>query len=298
MIVADKQVSLVLTGTGDVLEPEAGVAGIGSGGNYALAAARALIDGDARRRGDRAQGARHRRRHLRLHQPQRHHRVAEIVECPVDRLLPARNRLRTRPLHHRPARRQARRRHRAAQPLAPPAARRQMREEVLPKNILMIGPTGVGKTEISRRLAKLAGAPFLKVEATKFTEVGYVGRDVEQIVRDLVEIGIALIRERKRKDVQAKAELAAEERVLDAWSAPAPARRRARASARGCAPANSTTRRSRSRCSRAAAACRCSKFPACRARRWAPSISATCSASSAAAAPRRGASPCRIRTTS
>jgi ATP-dependent HslUV protease ATP-binding subunit HslU len=92
----------------------------------------------------------------------------------------------------------------------------RLREEVLPKNILMIGPTGVGKTEISRRLAKLAGAPFLKVEATKFTEVGYVGRDVEQIVRDLVEISIALTRERKRKDVQAKAQQAAEDRVLDA----------------------------------------------------------------------------------
>jgi ATP-dependent HslUV protease ATP-binding subunit HslU len=92
----------------------------------------------------------------------------------------------------------------------------RLRDEVLPKNILMIGPTGVGKTEISRRLAKLAGAPFLKVEATKFTEVGYVGRDVEQIVRDLVEIGIGLTRERKRKDVQARAELAAEDRVVDA----------------------------------------------------------------------------------
>jgi ATP-dependent HslUV protease ATP-binding subunit HslU len=96
----------------------------------------------------------------------------------------------------------------------------KLREEVLPKNILMIGPTGVGKTEISRRLAKLAGAPFLKVEATKFTEVGYVGRDVEQIVRDLVEIGIALTREKKRKDVQARAEISAEERVLSALVGP------------------------------------------------------------------------------
>ncbi|MCC8980488.1 ATP-dependent protease ATPase subunit HslU [Bradyrhizobium acaciae] len=95
-----------------------------------------------------------------------------------------------------------------------------LREEVLPKNILMIGPTGVGKTEIARRLAKLAGAPFLKVEATKFTEVGYVGRDVEQIVRDLVEVAIAQTRERKRKDVQARAQLAAEERVLDALVGP------------------------------------------------------------------------------
>ena len=91
-----------------------------------------------------------------------------------------------------------------------------LREEVLPKNILMIGPTGVGKTEIARRLARLANAPFIKVEATKFTEVGYVGRDVEQIVRDLVEVAILQTRERKRKDVQARAQQSAEERVLDA----------------------------------------------------------------------------------
>ena len=92
----------------------------------------------------------------------------------------------------------------------------ELREEITPKNILMIGPTGVGKTEIARRLAKLAGAPFLKVEATKFTEVGYVGRDVEQIVRDLVEVAISMSRERRRREVRARAEAAAEERVLNA----------------------------------------------------------------------------------
>ena len=92
----------------------------------------------------------------------------------------------------------------------------EMRDEVLPKNILMIGPTGVGKTEISRRLSRLAEAPFIKVEATRFTEVGYVGRDVEQIIRDLIEIAIAMEREKKRREVKAKAELKAEEKVLDA----------------------------------------------------------------------------------
>ena len=172
----------------------------------------------------------------------------------------------------------------------------KLREEVLPKNILMIGPTGVGKTEISRRLARLAGAPFLKVEATKFTEVGYVGRDVEQIVRDLVEIAIAQTRERKRKDVEARAAAGRRgPRASTRWSAPAPAPPPRTRSARSCAPASSTTRKSRSRCSRPAAACRCSKSPACRARRWARSRSATSSARWAAAAPRRAASRCKDR---
>src|SRR5690606_19777012 len=95
-----------------------------------------------------------------------------------------------------------------------------LRDEVTPKNILLIGPTGVGKTEIARRLAKLAQAPFLKVEATKFTEVGYVGRDVEQIVRDLVESAMSMVRDRRRSAVRARAEAAAEERILDALTGP------------------------------------------------------------------------------
>ncbi len=166
----------------------------------------------------------------------------------------------------------------------------KLREEVMPKNILMIGPTGVGKTEISRRLARLAGAPFLKVEATKFTEVGYVGRDVEQIVRDLVEIAIALTREKKRKDVQARAYDAAESRVVDALvgaSASAATKDTFRKKVRA---GEMDDKEIEVEVQASAAACRCSRFPACRARRWARSRSATSSASSASA-PRRGASP-------
>src|SRR5216110_4099867 len=98
----------------------------------------------------------------------------------------------------------------------------EMAEEVMPKNIIMIGPTGVGKTEIARRLAKLANSPFLKVEASKFTEVGYVGRDVESMIRDLVEIAIENVREEKLEDVADKAELNAEERLLDVLLPPTP----------------------------------------------------------------------------
>src|SRR5678810_1357507 len=100
----------------------------------------------------------------------------------------------------------------------------EMAEEVMPKNIIMIGPTGVGKTELARRLAKLANSPFLKVEASKFTEVGYVGRDVESMIRDLVEIAIDMVREEKLEDVSDKAELNAEERLLDILLPPAPPR--------------------------------------------------------------------------
>src|SRR6202789_4390986 len=98
----------------------------------------------------------------------------------------------------------------------------ELAEEIIPKNIIMIGPTGVGKTEIARRLAKLANSPFLKVEASKFTEVGYVGRDVESMIRDLVEIAIEMIREEKLEDVSDKAELNAEERLLDILLPPSP----------------------------------------------------------------------------
>ena len=151
-----------------------------------------------------------------------------------------------------------------------------LREEVTPKNILMIGPTGVGKTEISRRLAKLARAPFLKVEATKFTEVGYVGRDVEQIIRDLVEVAIGMVRERRRKEVIAKAEANAEERVLNALVG-ATAQPSTRESFRvKLRRGSSTTRRSRSIWPTPPRRWAGSTFPASRDHRSAWSILATC----------------------
>ncbi len=132
-----------------------------------------------------------------------------------------------------------------------------LRHEIHPKNILMIGPTGVGKTEIARRLAKLANAPFIKIEATKFTEVGYVGRDVDTIIRDLTEYSIKQTRELEMRRVRTQAEDAAEDRILDAWCRPRaapPANRNAarttapaRPSASACAKARSTTSKSRSK---------------------------------------------------
>ena len=295
MIVADKDVSLVLTGTGDVLEPEAGIVGIGSGGNYALAAARALADGplDAeaivRKSLDIAADIcvyTNRNVTIETLKDVTDFSPREIVS-ELDRFIVGqadakravaialRNRWRRLQLDDR------------------------LREEVLPKNILMIGPTGVGKTEISRRLAKLAGAPFLKVEATKFTEVGYVGRDVEQIVRDLVEIAITL-------DARAKAQgrRGARPEGRRRSRARCAGRRQCQRVDQGGVPQKAARRRTQRQGDRdrgagcAAAACRCSIFPACPARRWARSRSATFSASSAAAAPRRAASPCTNPTTS
>jgi ATP-dependent HslUV protease ATP-binding subunit HslU len=121
-----------------------------------------------------------------------------------------------------------------------------MAEDVMPKNILMIGPTGVGKTELARRLAKLANSPFMKVEASKFTEVGYVGRDVESMIRDLVDIAIDMVREEKLDEIGDRAEAAAENRLLDLLVPPAPKTptttpRRAKSCASACAKANSTS---------------------------------------------------------
>ena len=164
MAIGDKDNSYIISGTGDVLEPEGDVIGIGSGGNYALAAGKVLMSTDM---------------------------SAEEVAKKAGAVA-LRNRWRRQ------------------------ALKGEMKNEVLPKNILMIGPTGVGKTEISRRLSKLAEAPFVKVEATRFTEVGYVGRDVEQIVRDLIEIAISMEKVKKRKEVFTQAQKAAEEKVLDA----------------------------------------------------------------------------------
>jgi ATP-dependent HslUV protease ATP-binding subunit HslU len=157
----------------------------------------------------------------------------------------------------------------------------------MPKNILMIGPTGVGKTEISRRLAKLAGAPFIKVEATKFTEVGYVGRDVEQIIRDLVEVGIGLVREKRARGRQAKAHMSAEERVLDALvGATASAGHPRQLPQEAARPASSTTRKSRSRSPIRAPACMF-EIPGMPGANIGVLNLSTCSARRWAAAPRR-----------
>ena len=202
----------------------------------------------------------------------------ETLEAAHDRVLPPRDRLRARPLRRRPRRGQARGGRRPAQPLAP-AARcpRTLRDEITPKNILMIGPTGVGKTEIARRLARLAQAPFLKVEATKFTEVGYVGRDVDQIMRDLVEIAIGMVREQPpRRGAAPRPRRPPRSGILDALVGAGrrpghprqlpqeAARRRAGRQGGRARPWPTPPRR-----------CRASTSPASRAPRWACSTSPT-----------------------
>ena len=218
-----------------MIEPDEGVAAIGSGGPFAMAAATALLRNtklSARRIAEAGHG--HRRQDLHLHQRQRHLRgagVAMVIYLPgqsvdeepmLDELTP-REIVRELDKHvvgQAEAKRAvaiALRNRIRRQKLAP-----EMAEEVMPKNILMIGPTGVGKTEMARRLARLANSPFLKVEASKFTEVGYVGRDVESMIRDLVDISIDMVREERLDEVADRAELNAEDRLLDLLMPPQP----------------------------------------------------------------------------
>ena len=202
LIVADRERTFILSGTGDVIEPDSDIAAVGSGGPFALAAARALLENTQLTAREVAERHEDRRRHLHLHQRSAGLRGAVMspthqTSGPVAH--PAGHRRGAGPLHRRPA--AAKRavavalRNRWRRQQVPPP----MRDEIAPKNIMLIGPTGVGKTEIARRLAKLAGAPFVKVEASKFTEVGYVGRDVDSMVRDLAETAVSMLRDEERE---------------------------------------------------------------------------------------------------
>ena len=211
LAVAGPDISLIITGNGDVVEPEGGLIAIGSGGPYAQAAARAADGRDGSvGQGHCRQESRHRCGHLHLHQPQRHHRNAMTLMTPREIVHELDKHIVGQDDAKRAVAIALRNRWRRMQ------LDDGLREEVTPKNILMIGPTGVGKTEIARRLARLANAPFIKVEATKFTEVGYVGRDVESIVRDLTDSAVKMLREQALERVQRRAEDAAEDRILDA----------------------------------------------------------------------------------
>ena len=234
MAVADKENSFIISGTGDVLEPEDNIIAIGSGGNYALAAAKVLIKNDLSAEEVARQAIKiaseicvftnnnitiesltmattTKVTNLNLIKEIKKKESSTVSALSPREIVSELDRYVIGQTNAKKAVAVALRNRWRRQ-----ALEGQMREEVLPKNILMIGPTGVGKTEISRRLSRLAEAPFIKVEATRFTEVGYVGRDVEQIIRDLIEIAIALEKEKKRKEVHAKAQLLAEEKVLDA----------------------------------------------------------------------------------
>ena len=264
---ADLEHGFLLSATGELIEPDDGIVAIGSGGNYALAAARAPRQQAELSAARSCSGRWRSRRHLRLHQSatsraragpgDREGRRPEERSGHVSRNRPAhRLRPQPRPNHRRPkpasprpalargpdARGRSWRSstsyivgqddakkaggHRAAQPLARASAPDEIRDEITPNNIILIGPTGVGKTEIARRLARLAGAPFIKVEASKFTEVGYVGRDVESMVRDLVERAIDMVRTEREDEVSRTAEERVEERLLDLLLPPPTAARR------------------------------------------------------------------------
>src|SRR6185437_14339519 len=229
LLVADNTLTFLISGAGDVIEPDGGVAAIGSGGSYALAAARALLDNTelpARKVAEEAMKIAgkiciftnenfvvraSRSAVMAIYLPS----VTEEADVMLDELTPKEivTELDKYVVGQHDAKRAvaiALRNRMRRQKLPPDIA-----EDIMPKNIIMIGPTGVGKTEIARRLARLANSPFLKVEASKFTEVGYVGRDVESMIRDLVEIAIDMVREEKLEEVTEKAEQQAEERLLD-----------------------------------------------------------------------------------
>ncbi len=225
LAVADREASLLITGTGDVLEPERGIVAMGSGGAYAQAAAIALLDNTDLAPADIVKKSLEIAGDICIYTNQNH--VVETLQAaalprpwPPPEAAPM---MTPQEIVHeldkhivgQDAAKKAvaialRNRWRRSQVPEP------LRGEITPKNILMIGPTGVGKTEIARRLARLANAPFVKVEATKFTEVGYVGRDVDTIIRDLAEVAVKSTREQEMNKVRARAEDAAEERILDA----------------------------------------------------------------------------------
>ena len=212
LICANASDLLIVSGTGEVIEPDDGIAAIGSGGMYALAAARALKENTELPAVEIAEKAlQNCLRHLRVHKFQHCHGrgVKMNVLTPKQTVEQLDKYIIGQDEAKRTVAVALRNRYRRSR------LPEEMREEIIPKNIIMVGPTGVGKTEIARRLAKLVDAPFVKVEATKFTEVGYVGRDVDSMIRDLVEASIRLVKAKRTEEVRLAADAAAEKRIVD-----------------------------------------------------------------------------------